>query len=155
MGKRVLMKSRIPAAVGAAALICVVLVSFTCIHDEEAAQVMKLLKARTDIMEEVLNGTITYEKGKSDLMTVESGTLLTDDLRNLRSYENTDHEPVINMEFSNIERTGSVYDVSCYECQVIWTYADTAGVHRENFTYRAGVRKQNGEFKLVMFMPDE
>lgn len=155
MGKGSRFRTRIPAAVAATALVCVILVSFTGVRDSGTAEVRRMLEKRTAIMENVLSGRITYDEGKSELMEIEDGSLLSDDLGSLKSYEDTDYEPVHDMIFAGIEITGSVYGTSCYECRICWVYSDHRGLHREMAVYRAGTRLCGGTLKLVMFEPDE
>lgn len=155
MGKGSRFRTRIPAAVAATALVCVILVSFTGVRDSGTAEVRRMLEKRTAIMENVLSGRITYDEGKSELMEIEDGSLLSDDLGSLKSYEDTDYEPVHDMIFAGIEKTGSVYGTSCYECRICWVYSDHRGLHREMAVYRAGTRLCGGTLKLVMFEPDE
>lgn len=155
MGKGSRFRTRIPAAVAATALVCVILVSFTGVRDSGTAEVRRMLEKRTAIMENVLSGRITYDEGKSELMEIEDGSLLSDDLGSLKSYEDTDYEPVHDMIFAGIEITGSVYGTSCYECRICWVYSDHRGLQREMAVYRAGTRLCGGTLKLVMFEPDE
>lgn len=155
MGKGSRFRTRIPAAVAATALVCVILVSFTGVRDSGTAEVRRMLEKRTAIMENVLSGRITYDEGKSELMEIEDGSLLSDDLGSLKSYEDTDYEPVHDMIFAGIEKTGSVYETSCYECRICWVYSDHRGLQREMAVYRAGTRLCGGTLKLVMFEPDE
>lgn len=155
MGKGSRFRTRIPAAVAATALVCVILVSFTGVRDSGTAEVRRMLEKRTAIMENVLSGRITYDEGKSELMEIEDGSLLSDDLGSLKSYEDTDYEPVQDMRFAGIKKTGSVYGTSCYECRICWVYSDHRGLHRETAVYRAGTRLCGGTLKLVMFEPDE
>ena len=155
MGKGSRFRTRIPAAVAATALVCVILVSFTGVRDSGTAEVRRMLEKRTAIMENVLSGRITYDEGKSEHMEIEDGSLLSDDLGSLKSYEDTDYEPVHDMIFAGIEKTGSVYGTSCYECRICWVYSDHRGLHREMAVYRAGTRLCGGTLKLVMFEPDE
>ena len=155
MGKGSRFRTRIPAAVAATALVCVILVSFTGVRDSGTAEVRRMLEKRTAIMENVLSGRITYDEGKSELMEIEDGSLLSDDLGSLKSYEDTDYEPVQDMRFAGIKKTGSVYGTSCYECRICWVYSDHRGLHREMAVYRAGTRLCGGTLKLVMFEPDE
>ena len=154
MGKGSRFRTRIPAAVAATALVCVILVSFTGVRDSGTAEVRRMLEKRTAIMENVLSGRITYDEGKSELMEIEDGSLLSDDLGSLKSYEDTDYEPVHDMIFAGIEKTGSVYGTSCYECRICWVYSDHRGLQREMAVYRAGTRLCGGTLKLVMFEPD-
>ena len=142
MGKGARFRTRIPAAVVATALICVILVSFTGVRDSGTAEVRRMLEKRTAVMENVLSGRITYDDGKSELMEIEDGSLLSDDLGSLKAYEDTDYEPV---------QDGT----SCYECRICWVYSDHRGLHRETAIYRAGTRLCGGTLKLVMFEPDE
>ena len=155
MGKGSRFRTRIPAAVAATALVCVILVSFTGVRDSGTAEVRRMLEKRTAIMENVLSGRITYDEGKSELMEIEDGSLLSDDLGSLKAYEDTDYEPVQDMIFAGIKKTGSVYGTSCYECRICWVYSDHRGLHRETAVYRAGTRLCGGTLKLVMFEPDE
>lgn len=155
MGKGSRFRTRIPAAVAATALICVILVSFTGVRDSGTAEVRRMLEKRTAVMENVLSGRITYDEGRSELMDIEDGSLLSDDLGSLKAYEDTDYEPVQDMRFVGIEKTGSVYGTSCYECRICWVYSDHRGLHRETAVYRAGTRICGGTLKLVMFEPDE
>ena len=155
MGKGSRFRTRIPAAVAATALVCVILVSFTGVRDSGTAEVRRMLEKRTAIMENVLSGRITYDEGRSELMEIEDGSLLSDDLGSLKSYEDTDYEPVQDMRFAGIKKTGSVYGTSCYECRICWVYSDHRGLHREMAVYRAGTRLCGGTLKLVMFEPDE
>ena len=155
MGKGSRFRTRIPAAVVATALICVILVSFTGVRDSGTAEVRRMLEKRTAVMENVLSGRITYDDGKSELMEIEDGSLLSDDLGSLKAYEDTDYEPVQDMIFAGIKKTGSVYGTSCYECRICWVYSDHRGLHRETAVYRAGTRLCGGTLKLVMFEPDE
>ena len=155
MGKGSRFRTRIPAAVAATALVCVILVSFTGVRDSGTAEVRRMLEKRTAIMENVLSGRITYDEGKSELMEIEDGSLLSEDLGSLKSYEESDYEPVHDMRCAGIEKTGSVYGTSCYECRICWVYSDHRGLHREMAVYRAGTRLCGGTLKLVMFEPDE
>ena len=155
MGKGAQFRTRIPAAVVATALICVILVSFTGVRDSGTAEVRRMLEKRTAVMENVLSGRITYDDGKSELMEIEDGSLLSDDLGSLKAYEDTDYEPVQDMIVAGIKKTGSVYGTSCYECRICWVYSDHRGLHRETAVYRAGTRLCGGTLKLVMFEPDE
>ena len=155
MGKGSRFRTRIPAAVAATALVCVILVSFTGVRDSGTAEVRRMLEKRTAIMENVLSGRITYDEGRSELMEIEDGSLLSDDLGSLKSYEDTDYEPVQDMRFAGIKKTGSVYGTSCYECRICWVYSDHRGLQREMAVYRAGTRLCGGTLKLVMFEPDE
>ena len=155
MGKGARFRTRIPAAVAATALVCVILVSFTGVRDSGTAEVRRMLEKRTAVMENVLSGRITYDDGKSELMEIEDGSLLSDDLGSLKAYEDTDYEPVQDMIFAGIKKTGSVYGTSCYECRICWVYSDHRGLHRETAVYRAGTRLCGGTLKLVMFEPDE
>ena len=155
MGKGSRFRTRIPAAVAATALVCVILVSFTGVRDSGTAEVRRMLEKRTAVMENVLSGRITYDDGKSELMEIEDGSLLSDDLGSLKAYEDTDYEPVQDMIFAGIKKTGSVYGTSCYECRICWVYSDHRGLHRETAVYRAGTRLCGGTLKLVMFEPDE
>ena len=155
MGKGARFRTRIPAVVVATALICVILVSFTGVRDSGTAEVRRMLEKRTAVMENVLSGRITYDDGKSELMEIEDGSLLSDDLGSLKAYEDTDYEPVQDMIFAGIKKTGSVYGTSCYECRICWVYSDHRGLHRETAVYRAGTRLCGGTLKLVMFEPDE
>ena len=155
MGKGSRFRTRIPAAVAATALVCVILVSFTGVRDSGTAEVRRMLEKRTAVMENVLSGRITYDDGKSELMEIVDGSLLSDDLGSLKAYEDTDYEPVQDMIFVGIKKTGSVYGTSCYECRICWVYSDHRGLHREMAVYRAGTRLCGGTLKLVMFEPDE
>ena len=155
MGKGSRFRTRIPAAVAATALVCVILVSFTGVRDSGTAEVRRMLEKRTAVMENVLSGRITYDDGKSELMEIEDGSLLSDDLGSLKAYEDTDYEPVQDMIFAGIKKTGSVYGTSCYECRICWVYSDHRGLHRETAVYRAGTRLCGGTLKLVMFELDE
>ena len=104
MGKGARFRTRIPAAVVATALICVILVSFIGVRDSGTAEVRRMLEKRTAVMENVLSGRITYDDGKSELMEIEDGSLLSDDLGSLKAYEDTDYEPVQDMIFAGIKK---------------------------------------------------
>ena len=123
-------------------------------RDSGTAEVRRMLEKRTAVMENVLSGRITYDDGKSELMEIVDGSLLSDDLGSLKAYEDTDYEPVQDMIFVGIKKTGSVYGTSCYEW-ICWVYSDHRGLHRETAVYRAGTRLCGGTLKLVMFEPDE
>ena len=154
MGKIILIKNRALAAAGVSALMCISLVSFTGISGAEQSEVKALLKKRTEIMESMLSGSISYSAGKDRLSDIESGELLKKDLRELRSYDDTDYEHIYDMRFADMKKTGSVSGVNSYEAEICWIYEVRDRTGKDSVVYRISTRREHGTVRLVTFIPD-
>lgn len=134
-------------------IVALMLLGFT-VKPEETI-VKELLEKRTDIMENVLSGKISYAEGKEQLKEVEGDKLYSDDLENMQKYQETNIEQVEGMRIIDIEKKNQVYDMMTFHSKIYWTYYSVEGKRDETINYLVGVSNTNHEYKLISLQIQE
>lgn len=115
----------------------------------ETSIVEGLIKQRTDVMDNVLTGRISFGEGKEKLKEIEGEKLLSDDLKSLIEYRNTDIDKVVKMKVINMEKKSHIYDMMTFESEICWTFDGVNGRHTEIGDYLIGVKVSDDEYKLI------
>ena len=114
-------------------------------------EIKKLINKRTDVMESVLFGQITYEEGCRQLKEIEIGSLYDEDVEQLRVYRNSDCAKTERTEFINVKQKTQMYDKTSFEVKIKWT--EYYGQQRcSNLCiYDVGAQVRDGDYKLTTF----
>ncbi|MDO4545104.1 MAG: hypothetical protein Q4C25_03015 [Bacillota bacterium] len=118
-------------------------------EDKEAGAVKELMYQRTDIIENIMSGVLTYEEGKEQLRQVETGALYSRDLRTLKDYGASDYEKVRNMDIVSLEQMSNIYDSYTFVGEIEWTNEGYEGVYKERITYEIGLKEIKDEYRLT------
>lgn len=118
-------------------------------ENPETKEVGRLLEKRTEIIEDMLFGNITYDEGGRQLREVEEGNLYRRDLENVKAYEDTDFEVVDKMDIVELEKEGQIYDVMNFKGKIKWTCSGYDGRYSTIERYRIGVSYKDGEYRLT------
>lgn len=146
------MKERHLKTACALTLACIVMVTLIgASKDPAAIEVKQLLMKRTDIMENVLSGNISLEEGKQQLKEVEKDKLYNDDINNLIANMNCEHNKVIAMNITELNRTNKVADLMTYQGNIAWKCSGINGLYTQNCSYIIGVDTSDDAMKLVSF----
>ena len=151
-GRNGKMKNKYLKSACVLALACVVLVTLIgASSDPEVMSVKQLLAKRTDIMENVLSGKISIEEGKEQLKEIETDKLYHDDVNNLKSNMNCEHNKVIGMKITDMSKIKDVSDLTAYEGNIVWECSGIDGLYTQECSYIIGVDSSSGNMKLVSF----
>ena len=118
-------------------------------RDPQQQMVENLLKTRTDVMENVLFGKITYEEGKEQLKEIEGETLYRKDLQSLQQYEATDLDRVLDMEILSFVRKSDLYGIMTFATELRWTCEGYEGVYHETGKYQISVAEKEDRYRLI------
>lgn len=131
---------------------CIIALALSgAVMNPQTAAVEHMLNKRVDIMENILSGNISFNEGKKQLKTVEQDKLLTDDLENIKAYQNSDYDKVIDFNILSLEKKSHVADLMTYESRICWTYQGMDKIYSQKCDYYIGVRSDDGRLKLVSF----
>lgn len=117
--------------------------------DQETATVRQLLKQRVNIIEKMLDNTISYEEGRQRLKEVETDKQYSDDLKIVEEYEDSDYDKVIRMKVADIEKSNHVSDLSTYIVTINWTLHGYDGVYNKQIDYYIGIKECETGDKIV------
>ena len=150
------MKNRYLKIACVSVFVCIISLTLMGISgDRESMAVEQLLIKRTDIMENVLSGNLTYEEGKLRLKEVEYGKLYSDDIKKLADNMNCEHNKVIGMKIDDLRRTSGVSDLTTYQCGITWKCSGINGIYVQKCDYTVAADQSIEGIKLVSFEIDE
>lgn len=133
-------------------LACIVMVTLIgASKDPVTVEVKQLLMKRTDIMENVLSGNISLEEGKEQLRQIEKDKLYNDDIKNLIANMNCEHNKVIAMDITELNRSNKVSYLMTYQGDITWECLGINGLYTQNGSYIIGVDTSDDAMKLVSF----
>ena len=133
-------------------LACIVMVTLIgASKDPAAMEVKQLLMKRTDIMENVLSRNISLEEGKEQLSEIEKDKLYNDDIKNLIANMNCEHNKVIAMDITEMNRSNKVSDLMTYQGDITWKCLGINGLYTQKCSYIIGVDTSDDVMKLVSF----
>lgn len=146
-------KRSIAFAVLCAALIIIVSMfsGFTQINQEDI--VTSVLKQRTDILQDAFYSKITKEDAEKQLEKIETYPLLTEDIQQLRAWENTDMDFVKNMSVTNLCVKKNFLEYLTYEADILWEMRGFDSDYFMKGSYHIVMKKVNEEYKLSCFNP--
>lgn len=144
------MKRRYLKVIFICTLVCMIAaVCLGAAANPDVRMVENLLQTRTDIMQNVLYGSIPYEKGRQQLQQVEADTLLRKDLEALVKWRYTDLEPVLKMELISLKKESHIHDLTQYSAKIRWVYQQHTGQSHQIDEYSIGVMDCRGVPKLI------
>lgn len=135
-----------------AASLCFIIIACTAFTENpEEKEIKNLIIRRTDVMESVLFGKITYEEGCRQLAEVETGKLYSDDIEKIKNCQQTDLEKTESIHFVSIEKKTSMFDKVSYTAEIKWTESYGMNIASCTYKYDVGAQKREGEYKLTTF----
>ena len=79
-----------------------------------------MLEQRTNIMQKALFSQVSGEYAEAKLAEIETNPLLMEDIKSLRSFDDTDMEVVRSMKVVDVKPQQSFMEYETYEVKVLW-----------------------------------
>ncbi len=134
------------------ALIVIVICFFSGFSSEaEPASVSDKLQERIQIMQQCLEGTITYNEAERRLSHIETQPLLAEDIKSLKSSVDTDFDTVHNMYIVEAEEKRNILGNCTYEIAVKWDMEGPMGRYITEGTYNVVTQKTGQKYLLSKF----
>lgn len=133
-----------------AALIIIVALIMTSGSGAESA-VVSLVEQRTDILNNYYCGITTFKEASKAIETVESGSLLREDINNMHAFFQTDIEEVDSYEIRKVDITCEEEDLICAVVHMDWLTEGLSGKEKIEAVYSVIMEKTENSFKLVQF----
>lgn len=136
------------------ALIIISMCLFTGFTVNEDIDIMeKLLKDRTNIMQNCIYGEINCSEGEEQLGKIEMYPLLAEDIKSLRQWDFTQLDVVNNMKIINSNRIKKVFDYTTYKVSIIWDMSGLSDKYILTEDYYVVIKKVGKNNYLSSFEP--
>ncbi|QIB69398.1 hypothetical protein Ami103574_08685 [Aminipila butyrica] len=115
--------------------------------------VSKRLEQRTSILQKAFYNQITKEKAEAELEKIETYPILTDDIKQLRAWEDTEIDVVKKMSINAVKSEKNLLEYMTYRVDIMW---EMSGLHEDYFMeggYHVVLKKSDGQYKLSCFAP--
>ncbi|MBE6033920.1 MAG: hypothetical protein E7222_04385 [Clostridiales bacterium] len=136
------------------AVIVIIISIFSGFSNPVEEDIIKdILEQRTSIMQKAFYNQITKDKAESELEKIETYPIITEDIKQLRQWENTQLDIVKKMNITYIESEKSLLEFTTYRVNILW---EMSGLSEEYFMegdYHAVFKKINNQYKLSCFDP--
>lgn len=119
--------------------------------------VSSAISQRTDTMNDYYSGKMSYKEACGKLAKIETGGILEEDIKALKSFWGTDIEEIVDYKIDEIEINYEDDDVICAFVSIKWKINGGDGLYRgsevQNIVGSYSVILENKEniFKLVQF----
>mgnify|MGYP000851660337 CR=1 FL=1 len=119
--------------------------------DVKPVSVSEKLIERTEIMQQCLEGTITYGEAEKQLSRIETQPLLAEDTKNLKNSVDTDFDTVHMMHIVSTEEKRDILGSRTYEIAVKWDMEGPDGRYVTEGTYNVVTQKTGQKYLLSKF----
>lgn len=134
------------------AIIIIIVSVFSGFSNPAEEDIVKsILEQRTSIMQKAFYNQMTKENAETELEKIETYPIVTEDIKQLREWENTQLDVVKNMSFTNIKLEKKLLEYMTYRVDILW---EMSGLSEEYFTecnYHVVFKKINNQYKLSCF----
>jgi hypothetical protein len=115
------------------------------------SKVEELLEQRTSILQKTFYNQITKEKAEKELEKLETYPLLTEDIRQLRQWDNTEIDTVKSMQFIEVIPEKNLLEYTTYKIKIMWEMSGINEDYTMEGTYNVVMKKSEGKYKLSCF----
>lgn len=136
------------------AIIVIIISVFSGFSNPVEENVVKdILEQRTSIMQKAFYNQITKEKAEADLEKIETYPIITDDIKQLRQWENTQIDVVKKMSFTNVKLEKNLLEYMTYRVDILWEMSGLSEDYFMEGNYHVVFKKNNDNYKLSCFDP--
>lgn len=131
-------------------IIAVSLLSGFTYHDD--TELLKsMLIERTQILQDGFFGITDRKYAESIIAEFETQPLLSEDIKNLRSYNETDFDRVEKMTFVSVEKQSSFMEYVTFKVTILWNMRNPEGKYETYGTYYVVMKKAGNSYHLSKF----
>lgn len=120
---------------------------------QEKNTVETLLQERTSIMQKAFYNQMSKEKAEKALAEIETYPIITDDIRHLRAWENTEIDIVKKMSFPKVIPEKNMFEYMTYRVSILWEMRGLNGDYFMEGDYHVVLKKINEQYKISSFTP--
>ncbi len=136
------------------AVVVIIVSVFSGFSKPEQTDVVKnMLEQRTNIMQKAFYNQITKEKAEEELEKIETYPILTEDIKQLRQWENTQLDIVKKMNFNDIKLEKNLLEYMTYRVDILWEMSGLSEDYFMEGSYHVVFKRINNEYKLSCFSP--
>lgn len=110
--------------------------------------VEQLLEQRTSILQKAFYNQITKEKAEEELEKFETYPLLTEDIEQLRGWDNTEVDIVNSMNLLEVVPEKKILEYSTYKVKIIWEMSGLSEDYTMEGSYNLVLKKCEDQYKL-------
>ncbi len=134
------------------AIIVIIISIFSGFSNPVEKDIVKdILEQRTNVMQKAFYNQITKEKAEEELEKIETYPIITEDIKQLRQWDDTQLDVVKKMSFTKVEQEKNLLEYMTYRVDIIW---EMSGLSEDYFTegkYHVVLKKVNDQYKLSCF----
>ncbi|MHC1722284.1 MAG: hypothetical protein AB9836_03650 [Aminipila sp.] len=112
-----------------------------------------ILEQRTSIMQKAFYNQITKEKAEAELEKIETYPIVTEDIKQLRQWENTQIDVVKKMNITNVKLEKNLLEYMTYRVDILWEMSGLSEDYFMEGSYHVVFKKNNDNYKLSCFDP--
>ena len=150
MGKRVNKKKKVILIAGIVIIISI-FSGFTTNKQQEV--VVNLLEQRTQILQQALFHEISIETAEDRLKNIETPPLLSEDIKSLREFDETDLDIIKNMTILQIDNERRILEYYTYDLNILWEMCGSESNYFLENNYYVVLKEIGGIHKLSNFDP--
>lgn len=136
------------------AIIVIIISVFSGFSNPVEEDIVKdILEQRTSIMQKAFYNQITKEKAEADLEKIETYPIITEDIKQLRQWENTQIDVVKEMSFTNVKLEKNLLEYMTYRVDILWEMSGLSEDYFMESNYHVVFKKNNDNYKLSCFNP--
>ncbi len=136
------------------AIIVIIISVFSGFSNPVEEDIVKdILEQRTSIMQKAFYNQITKEKAEADLEKIETYPIITEDIKQLRQWENTQIDVVKEMSFTNVKLEKNLLEYMTYRVDILWEMSGLSEDYFMESKYHVVFKKNNDNYKLSCFDP--
>ena len=150
MGKRVNKKKKVILIAGIVIIISI-FSGFTTNKEQEV--VVNLLEQRTQILQQALFHEISIETAEDRLKNIETPPLLSEDIKSLREFDETDLDIIKNMTILQIDNERRILEYYTYDLNILWEMCGSESNYFLENNYYVVLKEIGGIHKLSNFDP--
>lgn len=134
------------------AIIVIIISVFSGFSNPVEEDVVKdILEQRTSIMQKTFYNQITKEKAESELQKIETYPIITEDIKQLRQWDNTELDFVKKMSFTNVKVEKKLLEYMTYRVDILWEMSGLSEDYFMEGKYHVVFKKTNNQYKLSCF----
>ncbi len=122
---------------------------------DEADIIEEMLRERTRILQDCYYGLTDIAQAEDALAEFETYPLLSEDIKSLREWEDTEVDIVEKMSFISMEKKHSIFGSDMYETEICWEVSGLGEDYTLRGNYHIVVKKENNQLFLSTFAPLE
>lgn len=131
-------------------IIIISLLSGFTYHDDEEL-LKSMLIERTQILQDGFFGMTDRKYAENMITELEVQPILSEDVKNLRGYEQTDMDRVEKMTFVSVEKKSNFMGYITFEVQILWDMRSPEGKYETYGTYHTVLKKTGNSYYLSKF----